>query len=261
MKKHLIYIIGIAATLCTACENVSEDERVLEVSEVQARRTVLLEDYTGQACKNCPEAHKEAASLYKSKAFHDNLIIVAIHAGMQAIPSPVGLKQPEGDEYANKYGVETYPVGMVNRRGGLKEYPSWGEAVYGEVQRKSPLEISAEASYSDRKVSVRVDLQALETVEGKLQLWVTEDNIVTFQTSGEERIPQYVHNHVFLDAINGTWGEDVVLVSDEQKVIEYRDFELAAAWNRNPENLSVVAFVYNNDGVLQAAQCKVTVNE
>jgi hypothetical protein len=68
-----------------------------------------------------------------------------------------------------------------------------------------------------------------------------------------------MHNHVFRDAINGTWGEDVTLTLGEQKVIEHKDFTLDVAWK--PENLSVVAFVYNNDGVLQAAQCEVVISE
>lgn len=257
MKRHLIYIIGIAATLFTACENISEDDRLLDVEGVTAQRVVLLEDYTGQACVNCPEAHKEATALHEE--YHENLIVVAMHAGMQAVPSPIGLKQPEGDEYANKYSVKTFPIGMINRRGGLKDYPSWGAAVYEELQRKSQLDLSVKASVADGILNVKADLWALEALEGMLQLWVIEDSIISFQTSSEGRIPQYVHNHVFRDAINGTWGEELSLALGEQKVVEHKDFALDATWK--PENLSVVAFVYNNDGVVQAAQCKVNVSE
>jgi hypothetical protein len=65
MKKSYIYIIGIAAAFFAACENISESERLLEVEGVNAQRVVLLEDYTGQACVNCPEAHKEATALHE----------------------------------------------------------------------------------------------------------------------------------------------------------------------------------------------------
>ena len=257
MKKPYIYIIGIAATLFAACENISESERLLEVEGVNAQRVVLLEDYTGQACVNCPEAHKEATALHEE--YHDNLIIVAMHAGAQAIAAPAGLKQSEGDEYADYYGVKTYPIGMVNRRGGLKDYPSWGAAVYDEIQRESQLNISVEASVVDGKLDVKADLLALEALSGKLQLWVIEDSIIAPQVSHSGATPQYVHNHVFRDAVNGTWGEDVVLTLGEQKIMECNNFELNTTWK--PENLSVVAFVYNNDGVLQATQCKVTIGE
>lgn len=257
MKKHYKYIIGIVAALFAACENISEDERFLDVEGVTAQRVVLLEDYTGQACVNCPDAHEVATELHEE--YHNNLIVVAMHAGAQAIAAPAGLKQPEGDEYADHFGVKTYPNGMVNRRGGLKEYTSWGSAVYDEIQRESQLNVSIETSVTEGKLNVKADLLALEALEGKLQLWVIEDSIIAPQVSHSGAQPQYVHNHVFRGAINGTWGEDVSLTLGEEMTIEHNNFELNTAWK--PENLSVVAFMYNNDGVLQAAQCKVNVNE
>ena len=44
MKKHLIYIIGIAATLFAACDEISDSDRFLEVEELIPQRVVLLED-------------------------------------------------------------------------------------------------------------------------------------------------------------------------------------------------------------------------
>lgn len=264
MKKHYIYIIGIAAfllglvTALASCENISEDERFLEVEGVTAQRVVLLEDYTGQACPNCPKAHEKAIELHEQ--YKENLIIVAMHAGPQAFPEPMGLKLLEGDEYANSFGVQSYPVGLINRRGGLKDYPSWQSAVYEEIQHESPMKLSVDASVVDNKLKIKTELFSLENLSGKLQLWITEDSIVGFQllpNGGSDT--QYIHNHVFRGTINGTWGEDVSLTLGEEKTMRHNDFELNATWK--PENLSIVAFVYNNDGVLQAAQCKVNVNE
>lgn len=259
MKKHLIYIIGIAATLFTACENISEDERFLDVEGVTAKRVVLLEDYTGQACKNCPNAHEIAAGLHEE--YHDNLIVVAIHAGVQAFPAPTGLKTPVGDEYADNAGIQSYPSGLINRRGGVKDYPLWEAAVYEEIQKETPLTLEVQSSLCDNgKLSIDTEILALGDVAGKLQLWVLEDSIAGFQLLPEGGADvNYVHNHVFRGVVNGTWGEDVSLSLGEQKVIEHKDFELDATWKT--ENLSVVAFVYNEDGVLQAAQCKIIIDD
>ena len=261
MKKQFIYIIGIAATLCTACENISEDERFLEVEGVTAQRVVLLEDYTGQGCLNCPNAHDVAAQLHET--YHGNLIVVSMHAGMLAYPYPNGLKQLEGDEYATKAGVEFYPSGMINRRGGiLDNYMSWGGAVYEELQRESHLNLMVESELvSDSLLSVKVDLLALASLSGKLQLWLIEDSIVAMQKmpTGKYNF-EYVHNHVFRDAINGTWGEDVALEFGEEKSFTTTEYILNSDWE--VENLSVVAFVYNEDGVQQAGQCKIlNINE
>ncbi len=257
MKKQLIYIIGIAATLCTACENISEDERFLEVEGVTAQRVVLLEDYTGQACVNCPSAHDVATELHEE--YSENLIVVAMHAGAQAKAAPAGLKQPEGDVYADNFGVKNYPNGLINRRGGLKDYTAWGGIVREEIQRESQMNLSVSSVLIDGGLMVTTDMQALENIAGKLQLWIIEDSIVGPQISHAGLNPQYIHNHVFRDALNGTWGEEVSLTVGEQTTIQHENIVLDSNWK--PENLSVVAFVYNNDGVLQAAQCKVTVNE
>lgn len=257
MKRHLIYIIGIVASVFTACENISEDERFLDIEGVTAQRVVLLEDYTGQACSNCPNAHDVAAELHEE--YHDNLIVVAIHAGPQAFPAPMGLKTVVGDEYANNARVQSYPSGCINRRGGLKDYPLWKTSVYDEIQRESPLALQVQSSCNNGELFINTEILALENVTGKLQLWILEDSIVGFQLlpSGGANTA-YIHNHVFRSAINGTWGEDVSLVLGDQKMLEHKGFTIDAEWK--PENLSVVAFVYNDNGVLQAAKCKVIMN-
>lgn len=269
MKKQLIYIIGIAATLFAACENISEDERfiVIEDSVVDndsivgtdsiqiIPRIVLLEDYTGQACVNCPSAHEMASILHEQ--YNNQLVVVSMHAGPLASPAPNGLMQEEGNVYADKFGIKAYPVGMVNRNG-LSDYSSWPSLVRESIEDNSIVNISLASKLVGENLSVNVDLFTVDSlgVAGKLQLWLVEDSIVAPQAGAGL---QYIHNHVFRDALNSTWGEDISLTLGEQKVIEHKNFTLDAAWK--PENLSVVAFVYNNEGVLQAAQCKVVVNE
>ena len=261
MKKQLIYIIGIVASLFTACENISEDERFLEVEGVTAQRVVLLEDYTGQACVNCPSAHDVATELHEE--YPENLIVVAMHAGVQAISPSVregGLKQEEGDEYAKNAGVEALPIGQINRRSGLLAYTAWTATLLEELNTPSVLDIAVKANEKDGQLHVETAMLAMENIEGKLQLWVLEDSIISFQMLPSKQMDmEYCHNHVFRDAINGTWGENIALELGEQKTVIHGDFELSPTWN--PEHLSVVAFVYNDSGVLQAAQCKVTVNE
>ena len=49
-------------------------------------RKILLEDYTGHKCPNCPEAAVEAHNL--KLAYGDSLVIMAVHAGVFAEPAP-----------------------------------------------------------------------------------------------------------------------------------------------------------------------------
>lgn len=263
MKKQLIYTIGVAATLFTACENIAEDERFIAIEDngttedttsVAIPRVVLLEDYTGQGCMNCPNAHDIATGLHER--YGERLVVVSMHAGSFGLAAPTGLKQTEGDTYATSAGVETYPSGVVNRRGGAIDYLAWGASVREEMQRETPLALTLNATVTNGQLTVQADMEAQEMLSGKLQLWLLEDSIVAFQRLPDGSVnAQYVHNHVFRAAINGTWGEEVALVADEETSVSVSDYTIDASWNT--DNLSVVGFVYDGNGVIQAAQCKV----
>lgn len=258
MKKSLLYIIGIASALFTSCENISEGERLIEIDFVPPQRMVLLEDYTGQKCVNCPEAHDVATELHNQ--YPDNLIVVCMHAGGFGVPAPVGLMQPEGNEYARMAGVEDYPSGVINRRGGVKTRDKWGAAVREEMNDTSYVQLELQASLSDTIVNVTAKAVALKQIaEANLQLWVLEDSIEKVQLfPGGKADLNYVHNHVYRASVNGVGGESVTLPFGETVTFE-RSCKKADDWVA--ENLSVVAFIYDNTGVLQAVQCKLTIDE
>jgi hypothetical protein len=98
-------------------------------------------------------------------------------------------------------------------------------------------------------VSVKVISTSDASVSGKLQVWITEDNIVAQQDSMGTHLSNYVHNHVLRASVNGTWGEDVSVSGFGGTKEFHYDAPLSSAWK--PENLAIVAFVYNDDGVVQ----------
>ena len=92
-------------------------------------------------------------------------------------------------------------------------------------------------------------------MKGKLQLWVVEDGIVASQIDHGSLKKNYVQNHVFRAAVNGTWGEDVTL---KPQINQAKTASIAIKDNWNAANLHIVAFVYNDkDGVLQAQKAEV----
>lgn len=263
MKKYYIYIIGMAAALFIGCSEIDEADRFLDVEGVTAQRTVLLEDFTGQMCSNCPNAHELATEMHAD--YGENLIIVSMHAGGLSLPvvnnTPyVGLMTPVGNDYANEFGVEVYPSGLVNRKGGVLALDSWRAKVHEAIQEESDLGMDVHAEIADGVLNVTTDLVALDAVKGKLQLWVLEDSIVSVQflpTGGADL--NYVHNHVFRGTVNGTWGEDISLSLGEEQTIVAEGYTPDDSWKK--EHLSVVAFVYNNSGVLQAAKAHVILKD
>ena len=260
MKFNRLFIsLALAAVTFTACDEVDEADRFKELEKIESKRTVLLEDFTGQLCTNCPDGHRLIASLQEQ--YGENIIAVGIHAGEFGIaegsnPNLLGLMQPEGSEYAKKAGVQSYPAGVVDRCGSPMTYTDWATAVRNEIGKESKLNIEVNAKINGGNIDITTVLKPNSEAKGKLQLWITENNIVAFQLDNGNYLMDYVHNHVYRASVNGTWGEDISLSANVFPALSH-SIALKEDWNK--ENLAVVAFVYNDaEGVLQAAECKVT---
>ena len=99
-------------------------------------------------------------------------------------------------------------------------------------------------------------MKGLSAVKGKLQLWITESSIKSYQVDNGKHLTDYEHNHVYRASVNGLWGEELSLNNSEERVLSH-SYTPRDIWVKS--NLAVVAFVYTDaDGVLQAAECKVT---
>ena len=241
--------------LFISCTTIDESDRYVYVPVASSSRAVLIEDFTGQRCVNCPNAAEEIERLKKEYGT-DSIIAVGIHGGEFAIYSNakfLGLRTEEGDEYYKHWGVEQQPIGMVNRRGGLSTVDNWFKLVNEAI--KQPTDIRFELTpvlMENGRLNVCLNIIGGEPIDANLQLWLTESNIVALQKMPDGTTNQnYVHNHVFRRSINGTWGEPYKSAQGEIRYLEF-ECELDETWK--PENLSVVAFIYGDKGVEYVAE-------
>ena len=263
MKKTLLSLILFAGLFTVACNDINENERYIETDSVDAARAVLIEDFTGQNCVNCPAAHRTLTALVEQ--YGDAVIPVAIHAGGFGIPVSntryTGLMQPEGDTYNNMWNISEWPMGVVDRNSGAVAPSEWPAIVREAIARPASLTISAEAACVDDVIEIALEFRPAADIEGMLQVWILEDGIVARQEDVDlGRINDYVHNHVYRASVNGVGGEAIALESNiHSSTTMSIPVRRETTETRVPENLSVVAFVYNSDGVLQATRCHVTV--
>ena len=235
--RYTYYIISCICLLLVGCDRISEDERLIYEKPEPAQRVVLLEDFTGQRCTNCPKATEVIAQLQET--YGDALVAVGIHGGPLAFAGNakvIGLKTNAGDEYYSHWNLEYQPVGLVNRHAPVN-YPEWAAAVKEELTKPAPLRLGGNALVEGDAITIHVYAEGTDgTVAGKLQVWLLEDGIQTLQ-----------------------------LMPDDYKKVRqlegraYVDFRLdkinldpTSAWNKG--QLSVVAFVYNDSGVQQAVR-------
>lgn len=259
MHKLKYIVLSLIATAFIGCDEIKEGDRYIEMEQVTAKRAVLLEEFTGQRCSNCPDAH-EAIKMLKEQ-YGEALITVGIHAGNFGIAEGMsskitGLMQPEGDEYAIKWDVQTYPSGVINRASGAIGMDAWAASIRAELEKESPLsiELSATNNSEDNSIEISTIVKPSSDVVGKLQLWVVESGIVAMQLNGRTTISDYVHDHVYRASVNGTWGEDVSL---SDNIYEEFNHSISVKDNWNVDNLEIVAFVYDESGVVQVAQTHV----
>lgn len=271
MKKTLLALytatLALGASLA-ACGGVDDYDRFVPTTPVEVARTVLIEDFTGQNCVNCPAAHEVLDQLVAQ--YPDNVIPVSIHAGHFAVkvertryPDYIGLAQPEGDDMAGRWGITAYPSGVVNRTGGALEADSWAEAVRRQLATPSHLGVGVQASLSTSdpsEIAITVTLDPQENAEGTLHVWVVESGIVAFQlANGQGRIPDYVHDNVYRCSVDGIDGTPVTLTMREPQTLSFTQAVRQTETERwDTSHLSIVAFVEtHSEGVLQAAITRV----
>ena len=263
MKKIFNILTIFAIALFSACDTIDEDDRFIGPVEFTPKKNVLIEDFTGQRCLNCPTASEAVKSLQDLYG-KEHVIAVAIHGGSMSMPSSngFGLATETGEEYNKYWGIDSWPKGMVDRNaanpaGGATNYTSWAAQVIQRLVEEPKVEIAVSNATYDAdslKLNITVDLATKEKLNGKVQVWLTQNDIVGYQVmpDGSHNM-EYTHNHVFRAAVNGTWGEDVVLGKGEEASLTYTVDLNGQEWV--PENLAVVAFVYNDqEGVLQVVE-------
>lgn len=262
-KKRMTYLVLQAAVLLmlTACDTVSPDERLTYVEPPEAGRAVLIEDYTGQYCVNCPRATDEIERLVEQ--YGDSVVIaVAIHSGpfskFKGEPSP--LYTEVGDEYFTRWNLSAQPVGLVDRLFGSMpfNFTDWGGGVNYELAYKAPVSLMTSTTFDDetRRASVQVQTIGLDSarVSGRLQVWLVEDSIDSFQLMPDgSRTEHYNHMHVFRSSVNDPWGDAVSVERGEVAVKSY-EFPIDPSWV--PAHCALVTFLYDDSGVRQVTKTK-----
>lgn len=81
--KNIIYsLFGASALLMAACNEIDSDDRFIYVEPVEVGRKVLIEDFTGQKCINCPAAIDKIEMMVQQYG-EENVIAVGIHSGVR----------------------------------------------------------------------------------------------------------------------------------------------------------------------------------
>ena len=224
---------------------------------------ILIEDFTGHECGNCPGAATLAAQL---KTDHpDEVVVIGIHAGSLAHPEPPefpsDFQTEAGELWFPELDFPVNPVGRINRSASLAtslfEF-EWVDAVDAQLglDPDAVIQIETEFIPSANHLNVHVFSELLSDVVGqvKMVLVITEDGLEGPQldydlvddpdTPQNERIiEEYEFEHVMRGTINGSYG--VIIGTDMAEGdtdLKSYTYEWPAEFNIG--NCNVVAIVF-----------------
>lgn len=277
MKKFLAFVISLC--VLTSCEKVPVGERIKDPSAGGANPTgyqqqaVLIEEFTGITCNNCPKAATEIKKLIA--AFPNRVNAIAIHASNFAIPNPPDypsdFRTNAGTfiyDEATPFGV---PSGMLNRldyntASSAKPFGSFAD-ITAEILLKDTADIRVTAgstvdSTNTSTLTVSFTNQK-ELVDGLDLYWmavVTENKIVAPQKMPDNtKNTSYEHSFVLRESYNGNFGEPLNHGSGlNTTTVVTKTLSVSPDWD--PKNCTVVAFVYdkNSGEVIQSFTTSLT---
>ncbi len=228
-------------------------------------RKVLVEDYTGHKCGNCPAAALELKRI--DSIYHGNVVPLAVHAGFFATTNtqyPTNFQTTAGTDYDNTLGISAVgnPNGLVNRKGFgtsgfIKAYSAWETEVVNMDTMEAYFSISIANNFNagTKILNTDVTVKTLKPISGNFNVVVllSEDSIVAEQLDyslpvGSQLIPNYLFTHVLRGAINSSWGDPAFngsLAVNDSVVKSYANFSVNASYV--PSRCHVIAFIYDAD--------------
>ncbi len=170
---------------------------------------VLLEDFTGTWCVNCPRVHYKIDQLLHQ---HDHVYAIAIHdRGHQTDP----FHFEKVSELTQTYQISGYPTALINRKDVWNEENS---SVEQYLQRTQALGLKIENTFNNNtlniSVKVRFDMD-LKNEHYKLVVYALENNLHADQANstdyygGQDPIPGMEHNHVLRHAFTQVLGDEI----------------------------------------------------
>lgn len=225
-------------------------------SELKFVNRVLVEEYSGTWCGNCPRI-LYGTELLKQQT--DKAITVQIHLFGN---DPFITSQ--GNSLASSQGVGSVPTGKINRTLNWSgpQYQNISQVV-SEIKPNSNVGLAINATLSSNQLSVAVKMGFAENINTKLVVYLVEDNLFHTQANyssnlygGLSSIPNFKYDGVLRSVVSAIAGDEITVSGNE--VDKNYTLSLPSSIN-NTANVKVVAFLINttSGNVLNVREAKI----
>lgn len=222
--KKIIYILTIILPLIlVSCDTIEEDQQLIylkgittettPITAISSEQKVLLEDYTGWQCINCPRAAAKATELISK--YGEQLVVMSIHATAFANPSSsnnnLDFRTEYGEKWAVDFGCNSLPTGIINRTKIGSAYTigdaNWDSQIQNTLTNQNHImNINLGVEYKEEynKILVSTENEFIEdyTFPTLISVLVLESGIVGVQKNSDPtygtipKIENFEFNHV-----------------------------------------------------------------
>jgi hypothetical protein len=292
--KRIALFISVCSIAVSGCDYVDVPNQVGGNNGPLVNDTVrriLIEDFTGHTCVNCPDASIMLDSL--QNVFTGQVVGVAVHTGFYAAPCPPAanpldpgapagsfaeaFEPAESSSYDAVFGSLGWPLpqGLVNRVGYPSGIPSgvtsWPSLAATELSKPITAYLKINPTYNSltRVLNVSVTGQFMVDTNGTfaVTIYLVEDSLIGYQLDNNVSLGYdsvYVFNHVLRACINSPGsilGDTVATGSAIQSGMIFNfpmsgtlSYTVPAAYDDT--HCRLVAYIYRTDNynVVQAAE-------
>jgi len=219
-----------------------------QVNVIEPRHTtkIMIEDYTGTWCTNCPRV---TFKLEEAISQNHNIIPVGIHFN-----DPFQFNQAM--DLINDYGIQGFPTPIVNRTLGFV----WDEnysTLETEQQKSQALGLAINSAVNGNNLSIDVSVRFDMDMSKKnlnLVFYLTESGLFADQANGtsyyggQDPIPNFEHKHTLRAALIGLYGETIPSGETEaNQVYQYHFTGNIPSEVSNIDNCDIYAFVIDGN--------------
>jgi hypothetical protein len=269
--KFAFFIPLSVIVLFSAC--TKEIGPAIDFSKVQAKDTfymapvenaqlknVLIEEFTGVKCPNCPDGHNIVATIQNANP--SRVIAIGYYPFGQAQTEPLkdltkaDFRIADATELSTLLGgIQFLPIAAVDRKmfGGaiLTARTLWSSNVQARLAVATPINMQLSVSYDDatREAIIKTTLKYTSALSTKhnISLVIYENNLVDAQEYPTYIDSSYTFKHVLRDVITPVGGASVLdsLTNKAAGLVFEKTilYTLPAKWN--PSNCKIVAFVHD----------------
>lgn len=235
---------------------------ISDIPQAQEQK-VLVEDFTGVKCVNCPKGHEQVKLL--QDAYPGRVIAVALHSNFLATPygNDQDLRCSEAQSLDQRLGPTiAKPTGAINRTevGGEQLFfiNQWAQYCADEINKNNKVNIDIQNTTENQSiVRVKAKIVFLENMQEALSIsvFLLESDIEVTQLTPGGEVDDYIHNHVLRQSLTPFSGTKIDVDEITTGLVVEKEFELNeldTVWNT--ENLEVVVLVHQASGNLKVFQ-------